>query len=65
MMKRKKRKQPQSAEKHAEDLLDQALQDSFPASDPIQMTEPAQRDAPPNVHPPKQKEEHRHRSPRP
>ena len=27
--------------KHQEDLLDQALKDSFPSSDPIQLTEPA------------------------
>ena len=27
--------------KHQDDLLDQALQDSFPSSDPIQLTEPA------------------------
>ena len=26
---------------HKDDLLDQALQDSFPSSDPIQLTEPA------------------------
>jgi hypothetical protein len=61
-MKHKKKKKKD--EQTEEDKLDEALRDSFPASDPIQMTEPAPKDEPPVVKPPPHKEEH-HRSPRP
>ena len=41
MSERKKTQKKQKAEvEHQQDKLDQALEESFPASDPVQLTEP-------------------------
>jgi len=46
---KKKKEQAQ----HEQDKLDQALEESFPASDPVQLTEPPPSKQPDRVRPPR------------
>ena len=41
----KRKQQPQGPSQHEQDRLDEALMGSFPASDPVQLTEPRRDDS--------------------